>query len=91
MTEPEQDQSLGARAVRIFKRIFGAVFVVVGLFLLVFGGGCLVGKFWTAADVTVGTCLLVMGLGLPFGGGGLHVILYPDKWTGDAHGGGGGG
>ena len=90
MTDPEQDQSQGGTAGRMFKRIFGAVFAGVGLVLVIVGGLCLLGSYLQGDDGTVGACLVLLAFGLVAFGAGIHVILYPDKWTGEGGGSGGG-
>ena len=89
MTEPEQDQSFEGRAGRIFKRIFGAAFAGVGLAGVIIGSLCLFGSYLQGDDGTVGACPVILAFGLVAFGSGIHVILYPDKWTGGGGGSGG--
>ena len=93
MTEPEQDRSQGEAGGRIFKRIFGTFFAGFALVAVILGFGCLLAKLLgrSDADVSVEFCLALFALGLVFVGAGVHMILFPDKWHADAHGGGGGG
>ena len=91
MTEPEQDQSLGGSVGRIVKRIFGTVFAGGGLVTLLVAAGCVFAvSTKTATDMTGGTCLFFILFGLAAVGAGIHVILFPDKWTGEGGGSGGG-